>query len=244
MRKSIISSVLVVILFLMVPHTGGKDKSTLKEKIESNKPVKIFFIVTDIYDKQDERKLQQGNSKAKTHIRTAMPEEFYSSEIKTKVVRLLNDGLEVGNAFEEGDVSTLPESDNYKTKYKDLTKLPDGFYSIISITGEYTRFLEKKEVEGKTVFTSTNKMQIKSHLFFFDVTSGKVKSYGPSNGTLLGHASSASTNTDKYESLEYMEANFPALPLLNEYIKTMYEYVDDFTKRKLKKHKKTVAKRK
>ncbi|NQX97086.1 MAG: hypothetical protein HRT73_04285 [Flavobacteriales bacterium] len=245
MKKSIISA--LTILLMTTGAYAGKDKTTLKEKIEKSKTVKVFFSVRDIVDAEHERKLQQLKPKAKTDIRTNMPEAFSGTKIKKNVIKVLNDGLKVGEAFVEGDISSLPVSDKKNTSYRDLSKLPDGFYAIIDIYGEYTRFLERKEVGGKTVFEATNRMAIKSHLFFYEVIGGKVKKYGSmlmKSGVLLGHASSALIKTDKLENLEYMEINFPATELLEGFIKTMTEYTVDFAARKLKKHNKVVSKRK
>ncbi|PCJ28123.1 MAG: hypothetical protein COA97_02275 [Flavobacteriales bacterium] len=246
MRKSIISA--LAILLMTTAAFAGKDKITLKEKVEQSKTVKVFFNVkSDIVDAEDERKLQLIDKSKHTSIKTAMPNEFASKEIKDQVIKTLNEGLQVGSAFVEGDISTLPESSKKATKYRDFSKLEDGLYAMVYITGEYTRFLQRKEVEGKTVFESSNRMEISSQIFFYEVIAGKVKKYGDmlmKSGVLLGHANTATKKTDKLESLSYMESNFPALPLLDEFKKTMFEYTTSFAKRKLKKHNKVVSKRK
>ena len=241
MKKAIIRTFLL--FGIVISFALSKDKITFKEKIESYKEVKVFFTLKDeIVDDAEDKKLQLLQPPQKTAIRTPTPTEFASTDIQEKVVSLLNEGLEI-NTFVIGDASILPKTDDYKYNYRDLSKIPDGFYAIVEIEGEYTRFLEQVEVDGKTAFKATNRMGIKSHLIFYEISSGKIKAYLSKMGALLGHADAASTETDKLESLDYMEATFPALPLLDAYKKTMFEYVDDFAKKQLKKHNKTVSKR-
>lgn len=250
MKKSIIST-LFILTFLIIAFAGGKDKETFKEKVEKNKEVKVFFNLRDeIIDIDDERKLQSINSSSHTHIKTPMPEEFASAEIKDKVIKLLNEGLQV-SAFVEGDIETLSKTKNGKYFYRDLSKLPDGFIAIVDIAGEYTRsgiYIPGNVNNGyKPILEVTNYMQIKSNLFFYEVNAGKVKKYGDmflKSGVLLGYARTATKKTSKLENLEYMEANFPALPLLEEYTRKMFADTENFAKRKLKRHNKVVAKRK
>lgn len=246
MKKPIITT-LIIVLLSAIAYAGGDDKLTLKEKVEQAKEVKVFFDVRDIVDQAAERKLQLLNPDAKTDIRTKMPEGFYDSEIKLNVLKFLNEGLNVGSAFVEADISVLPQVNNSKFQYRDLSKLPDGLYAIITIEGEYSRFLETKQVENKMVEVATNGMEITSHIYFYEVIAGEVSKYGDmmmKSGVLLGNAKSAIVKSGKLENLEYMEANFPALPLLAEFKATMYRFTQDFAARQLKKHEKEIAKRK
>ena len=226
---------------------GGDDKLTLKEKIEQNKEVKVFFTVRDILDENDERLLRASNPNAKTTIRTPMPAEFTSSEIKSSLLTRLNEGLQTGNALVEGDLSTLPESSSSKTHYRDLSKLADGFYAIVYIEGEYKRTIEKKTVDGNVVLDVSNKMEIRSHLFFYEVISGEAKKYGDmfmKSGVLLGNASSSTVKSAKLENLDYMEKTFPALSLFDEYKSSMRRFAEEFATKQLNKHNKAVSKRK
>jgi len=238
MRKSIISALAIVLV--ATSAFAGKDKSTLKEKVEKSKTVKVFFNVNDILDQDHENKLQQANPKAKTEIRTTMPKAFYSAEVKNNVIKTLNDGLQVGSAFVEGDVSELPLSSKKNTNFRDLSKLPDGLYAMVNVTGRYTRFVSMSDG------VVSNSMKIEANLFFYEVTGGKVKKIkvNMGMGAFLGRANTETIKTDKLESIEYMEINFPASPLLAEYTRTMNENLLSVTKRLLKKHDKAVAKRK
>lgn len=231
----------------LLSFSGGDDeKLTFKELVEQKKPVKVFFSVRDIIDEYDEKLLKTGNPNAKTPVRTSMPPEFYSAEIKAGLIKQLNEGLQVADVFVEGDISSLPESNNSKTQYRDLSKLPDGFYGLVDIEGEYTRTMQKRTVEGNQVIEVLNFMEIKSHLSFYMVKGGEVDKYGDmlSKSTLLGNARSKTVNSDKIENLEYMEKTFPALSLLSEYKETMDRFLKDFTDKQMKKHNKAVAKRK
>ena len=170
MKKSI-TSTLIIILFSAIAYAGGKDDLTLKEKIENSKEVKLFFNVrTDIIDEADESKLRLTNPDAKTKVRTPLPISFYSKELKDEVIKILNTGIDVGNAFVEADASTLNATLEKNYCYKDLSGLSDGFYAMVYITGTYTRFFQPsvKEVNGKMVDESTNRMEITSHLFFYE----------------------------------------------------------------------------
>jgi hypothetical protein len=249
--KRMVSSVLLILLISTGVY-AGKDKTTLKEKVEKNKPVKIFFSVREIIDQDDEDKLKQTNPKAKTDIRTVMPEAYYSSEIKSQVVKSLNDGMQVGSAFVEGNISTLPASSNKKTNFRDLSKLPDGFYAIIDIAGEYRRV--GKTVPGnqengyKPILEKvTNRLEIKAQLFFYEIADGKIKKYGDmlmKTGVLLATCGAAGKETKEYKSAKELESVYPTLSYLDMYKKTMLEYTNDFAARKLKKHNKVVSKRK
>ena len=226
--------------------TGGDDtKLTFKELAEQNKPVKVFFSVRDIIDEYDEKLLKTGNPSAKTAVRTTMPAEYHNAEIKAAVIKQLNEGLQVGDAFVEGDISLLPESSNSKTQYRDLSKLPDGFYGLLDIEGEYTRSMQKRTVEGNLVMEVLNFMEIKSHLSFYTVKGGEVDKYGDmmNKSTLLGNAKSKLVKSEKIENLDYMEKTFPALSLLPEYKETMDRFLKDFTEKQMKKHAKAVSKR-
>jgi len=238
MKKSIISA--LAILLISTSAFAGKDKSTLKEKVEKSKTVKVFFNVNDILDQEHENKLQQANPKAKTDIRTTMPEAFYSAEIKKNVIKTLNDGLQVGSAFVEGDIAELPASSKKNTNYRDLSKLPDGFYAMVNVTGRYERFVSMSDG------VVSNSMKIETNLFFYEVVGGKVKKakVNMGMGAFLGRANTETIKTDKLESIEYMEINFPASPLLVEYTRTMKENTTDVAARLLKKHNKVVSKRK
>ncbi len=63
MRKSIISALAIVLV--ATSAFAGKDKSTLKEKVEKSKTVKVFFNVGEIIDQDNENKLKQTNPNAK-----------------------------------------------------------------------------------------------------------------------------------------------------------------------------------
>lgn len=231
----------------LTSFVGGDDeKLTFKELVEQSKPVKVFFTVREIVDENDERLLRAGNSKAKTPVRSAMPSEFFSADVKAGLIKQLNEGLQVGGAFVEGDIASLPESDNSKTQNRDLSKLPDGFYAIVDIGGEYTRSMQKRTVEGNLVLEVLNFMEIKSHVCFYTIKGGEADKYGDmfSKSTLLGNARSKTIKSDKIENLEYMEKTFPALSLLPEYKETMDKFARDFAGKQLKKHDKVVAKRK
>jgi len=226
--------------------SGDDEKMTFKELIEQNKPVKLFFSVREIIDEYDDRLLRTGNPQAKTPVRTAMPAEFYSNDIKAGVIKQLNDGLQVDGAIVEGDILSIPESGNSKTQNRDLSKLPDGFYAILDIEGEYTRSMQKRTVEGNLVLEVLNFMEIKSHLCFYTLKGGEAEKYGDmfSKSTLLGNARSKTIKSEKIENLEYMEKTFPALSLLPEYKETMDRLLREFTEKQMKKHLKAVSKRK
>ena len=242
--KTRIKRVLAIAGIALISFAGGKDKITFKEKVESYDEVKVFFTLKEeIIDRSDENKLQQLSPPQKTKIRTSMPLEFAGPDIQEKVVSILNEGMQV-NRFVLGDASILPKNEDSKYNYHDLSKLPDGFYAIVEINGVYTRFLDRKEVDGKSVFKASNRMGITSHLIFYEISGGKIKAYLSKMGALMGHADATGTETTKLENLEYMESHFPALPLLDAYKSTMFEYMSDFAKRQLKKHNKAVAKRK
>ncbi|MBL7932348.1 MAG: hypothetical protein JNL60_10620 [Bacteroidia bacterium] len=241
------NSILAAIALGLTSFIGGDDeKLTFKEIVETNKPVKVFFSVGEIIDENDEKRLRVGDPKAKTAVRTAMPPEFYSADIKSGVIKQLNDGLQVGDAFVEGDIASLPESTNSKTQNRDLSKLPDGFYAILDIGGEYTRSMQKRTVEGNLVLEVLNFMEIKSRISFYNVKGGDAEKYGDafSKSTLLGNARSKTVNSDKIENLEFMEKTFPALSLLPEYKQTMERFLNDFTEKQMKKHNKAISKRK
>ncbi len=250
MKKVSLSLVLIVI-FCTVAF-AGKDKSTLKEKIENTKEVKVFFSVREIIDQEDENKLKQANPKAKTDIRTIMPEAYYSSEIKSQVINNLNDGLQLSGALVEGDVSNIPISDDKKTNYRDLTKLPDGFYLIVDIAGEYQR--NGKTIPGnqtngyKPILEKvTNRVEIKAQLFFYEIKDGKINKYGDmlmKTGVLLATCGGVGAETKDYVSAKELEGIYPPLSFIETYKKTLLEYTTDFAARKLKKHNKVVAKRK
>jgi hypothetical protein len=249
--KKVSLSIMLLAMIISSAFAGDKEeKLTLKEKIENSKEVKLFFNVrTDIIDEADENKLKLTNPDAKTKIRTPLPVSFYSEEIKNEVIKILNTGLGVGNAFVEADASSLNATLERNHCYKDMSGLPDGFYAMVYITGTYTRFEDQtaKEVDGKMVHESSNRMEIDSRLFFYEVEAGKVKKYGDvlmKSGILLGHASAQMIKTYKVEDLEFMETNFPAEPLLDGYKRTMYQFTKDFTERTMKKHEKALAKRK
>lgn len=239
--------ILIALALSSFSFTGGDDKLTLKEIVEQNKEVKVFFNLRDIKDENDERMQQAANPNAKTALKTAMPADYAGSELKKEVLKILNEGLQVGNAFVEGDLSTLPESNNRKYHYRDLSKLPDGFYAIIDIDGEYTRTILKKDADGKTILEVSNWMEISSHLHFYSLAGGEATKYGgmfSKSGTLLGNARSATVKSTQLENLEYLEKTFPALSLLDEYKKTMYRFTKDFADKQLEKHNKSVSKRK
>lgn len=238
MKKVSLSMVLVVIFTTMA--FAGKDKSTLKEKVEKSKTVKVFFNVSEIIDQDHENKLKQSNPKSKTDIRTKMPEAFYSSAIKNSVIKNLNEGLEVGSAFVEGDIAELPMSDKKNTNYRDLSKLADGIYALVDITGRYERFVSMSDG------VVSNSMKIEANLFFYEVTGGKVNKIkvNMGMGAFLGRASTATIKTPSLEGLVYLETNFPASPLLAEYTRTMEVNTKDVAARLLKKHNKTISKRK
>ncbi|WP_317898719.1 hypothetical protein [Aurantibacillus circumpalustris] len=242
-----IKLILLALAFCAKTFAGDGDKLTLKEKIEQNKVVKVFFTVRDIIDENDERLLRASNPNAKTSIRTTMPSEYSNSEIKNSLMKTLNDGLQVGNAFVEGDIAELPESANSKTHFRDLSKLADGFYAIVYIQGEYNRTIVKNTVAGNVVLDVSNKMEIRSHLFFYEVVNSDVKKYGDMfmrSGVLLGNANSITVKSTQLENIDYMEKVFPALSLLDEYKSSMQRFASDFASKQLSKHDKAVSKRK
>ena len=241
--KKIVFSFLVIGLLSSLTYSKGKDKKTFIEKVEANKPVKVFFNYnTEIIDKSHEKKLNQADKNAKTDCRSTFPSGFYNSTIKDGIISHLNSGLELEGAFVEGDISSVPE-DDLKMGGLDLSSLEDGFYAVFYVDGDYTRFLSKKEVEGKTVFEYKNNLQIMSKLFFYEVVDHKMKAYGSRTGLVLGLVSSSSLVTSNLENTEYMQINFPASALLDSYTQKSFSNVDDFTRKKLKKHKKVISKR-
>ncbi len=241
--KKLILGVLAIGILSSLTVTKGKDKSTFVEKVVANKPVQVFFNYNpEMIDKSHEKKLKQGNKDAKTDCRSKLPSEFYNQAIKDGIINHLNTGLELKEAFVEGDISTV-EKNSLKMGGIDLSKLENGLYAVFYVDGDYTRFLTKKEVEGKTILEYKNSLQIMSKLFFFDVIDHKMKPYGSKTGLVLGLVNSPSTVTPTLMNTQYMENNFPASKLLEEYTQKSFSNIDDFTRKKLKKHKKVVSKR-
>lgn len=236
--KKIGVSVLLLLICTITVFAGGKDKLTLKEKIEKTGEVKVFFSVRDIYDKQDETKLQSSNMSAKTPIRTEMPAAFYSEEIQKGVLDNLNKGFEVGS-FVKGEAAALVKSNNKKTEYIDFSKMPDGLVAIVDLSGIYTRTFAGG-------MNYTHRMEIQANLFFFEVTGGVAKKIkvNMGMGAFLGRATSKSKESDKMEELAFLETNFPPSDIYDEYVRTMGVNTQDFAARMLKKHNKVVSKRK
>lgn len=246
MKKSIC---LLVSLFLISvsSQAGDDEKLTFKEKAEQQKELKIFFDLREIVDEKDELALKSSNPNAKTSIRTKIPDDFSAPELKALVLTNLNQGLELSNVFMEGDINTIPEVNNNKTQNRDFSKLPDGLYALAVIEGEYKRNINKKTVEGKVVMDVSNGMEIKARLYFFEVKGGVVEKYGEGfskSGVLIASAQASYTKTEQLQGLEYMEKTFPASALIPEYKRTLNTFTQDFAKNQLKKHNKTVSKRK
>jgi len=241
--KKLILGIFAIGILSSLTFSKGKDKSTFIEKVTANKPVQVLFnFNAEMIDADHERKLKQADKNAKTDIRTALPEGFYSQSLKNDIISHLNTGLELENAFVEGDLSTVSKKETAMGGL-DLSGRADGLYAVFFVEGKYTRFGSKKEVEGKTVFEWRNSLQIMSKLFFYEVIDGKMKSYGSKTGVVLGLVNTPSTTTNQMESLSYMESNFNASDLLEEYQQKSLSNIDDFTRRKLKKHKKVISKR-
>ncbi len=229
---------LVLVILTASPVVfGAKDKSTLKEKVEKSKEVKIFFNVRDIFDQQEENRLQSSDMNAKSAIRSIMPTSFYTEEIKNGVVNTLNTNMKV-SAFKVGDASTLVKSTKKKFQYVDFSKMPDGIVAIVDLSGDYTRTF----ASGRNY---THRMEIKANLFFFEVKGGVAKKIklNAGMGAFLGRATSPSVESDKMEELPFMEANFKPEAILEEFKKTMVSNSEDFANRMLKKHNKQIAKR-
>jgi len=227
--------------------SGGDEKLTFKEKVEQSKQVKVFFNLREIVDEYDENLLKAGNPDALTPVRTSIPADFAGNQIKDSVLNILNRGLEVGAAFVEGDITALPPSKNKKTQFRDLSGLPDGFYAIVDIFGEYKRTIQKKVVDGNTTLEAFHSMELKSKMYFYDVSKGEAERYGDmsiKSGVLLGNTSSRVVKSDKLENKEYMEMQFPPIMLYEEYKKTTYRFATSFAENQLKKHSKAVSKRK
>ncbi|MCB0402528.1 MAG: hypothetical protein KDD41_10625 [Flavobacteriales bacterium] len=237
--KKINASLLLLFALTLTAYAGGKEKETLKEQVEKNKPVQVIFSLGEIVDEDDEKRLKATDPKAKTAIRTAIPDDFVSDGIRQKVVQLLNDGMQVGSAFVEGDATTLPVSDNPKQHRIDLDKLEDGLYVIIDVKGQYSRFLDGQTNEA------THRMEIDAHLFVYEVSGGKANKIklNMGMGVLLGEGKAAAVKAGSKGDLAYMEANFPASSVLEDYKRTMFQFTEDFAKRMLKKHEKALSKR-
>lgn len=245
--KKPICILLSLFLISSATQAGDDEKITFKEKAEKCKEIKIFFDLREIVDEKDELALKSSSPNAKTNIRTKIPNDFSSPELKTMVLTNLNQGLELSNIFTEGDINSIPETNNNKTQNRDFSKLPDGLYALVVIDGEYKRDVNKKTVEGKVVMDVSNGMEIKARLYFFEVKDGVVDKYGESfskSGVLLASAQAASVKTEQLQGLEYMEKTFKTTALMPEYKRTLNTFSQDFAKSQLKKHNKTVSKRK
>lgn len=235
-----VSLSIVLISMILTTAFAGKDKLTFKEKIENSNEVKVYFNVTEIIDRESDKKIKLTNPKGQTDIRTMMPNEFSSDDIKNNVITTLNTEMQV-SAFKLGDVSELGTSSDKQTQFLDLTKLPDGIIAIVQVEGTYTRFVDM--AKGGEV---SNNLEIKTALFFYEIKGGVAKKIkvNMGMGANLGSSKTVSITTPKLEGLDYLETNFPALPLLENYTNTMKEYTGDFAKRMLKKHNKAISKRK
>jgi len=231
---------IVLILSFSVTAIAGKVKTTFKEKIENAKQVKVYFNVTEIVDRESDRKMKQTDPNSSTDIRTTFPPEFSAAEIKNNVISTLNSEMQV-DAFKLGEISELGTSTNKQTKYLDLTKLPDGIVAIVQVEGDYTRFVDM--AKGGEV---SNSMGIRANLFFYEIKGGVAKKIkvNMGMGANLGTTKTATIKTPKLEGLAYLEANFPVLPQVEQYTETMKQYASDFAKRMLKKHLKAISKRK
>lgn len=236
--KKVSLSLLLIIIFGATAF-AGKDKTTFKEKIENSKEVKVYFNVTEIVDRESDKKMKQTNPKAKTDIRSEIPTDFSTDEVQNDVVDILNTELKV-NAFKLANISDLGKSTDKQTQFLDLSKLPDGVIAVVQVEGDYTRFVDM--AKGGEV---SNSMEIKTNMFFYEIKGGVAKKIkvNMGMGANLGTTKTASIKTPKLEGLDYLETNFPALPLLENYINTMKEYTGDFAKRMLKKHNKAISKR-
>ena len=242
MRKLVLGIFAIGILSSLT-LSKGKDKSTFIEKVVANKPVQVLFNFNpEMIDKDHERKLNQADKNAKTDIRTPLLGDFYSQSLKNDIISHLNTGLELEGAFVEGDLSAVPKKETNMGGL-DLSVMPDGLYAVFYVEGVYSRFVTKKEVEGKTVFEWKNNLQIMSKLFFYEVIDGKMKSYGSKTGLVLGLVSTPRIISNQMEGLDYMEMNFPASSMLDLYTEKSLSNIDDFTRRKLKKHNKVISKR-
>jgi|GEM_PF-1826835 len=241
--KKVILGILAIGILSSLALSKGKDKSTFVEKVVANQPVKVFFNFNpEMIDKDHERKLKQADKNAKTDIRTTLPSDFYGQSLKNDILSHLNSGLEMENAFVEADLSTVSKKATSMSGL-DLSGMENGLYAVFNVEGEYTRFVSKKDVDGATVFEWKNSLQIMSKLFFYEVIDGKMKSYGSKTGIVLGLVNTPTKITNKMESLSYMESNFNDSTLLEQYKEKSLSNIDDFTRRKLKKHKKVVSKR-
>lgn len=238
--KKVSLSIILMGVFTSIVFAGGKDKLTLKEKVEKSETVNVYFNVTEVVDRETERKMKQTNPTAKTDIRTKIPTEFSSVDLKTAVVSTLNTEMQV-KAFKLADVSELGESSNKKTQYLDFSKLPDGVIAVVQVEGDYTRFVDMGNA-GEV----SNSMQIKANMFFYEIKGGVAKKIKVNMGigANLGTTKTETIKTPKLEGLSFLETKFPVALLLENYTATMKEYTGDFAKRMLKKHNKVVSKRK
>jgi hypothetical protein len=236
--KRLITGAIILVALSTTLFAKGKDKSTLKEKVEKQQEVFVFFNVRDIYDRQDETRLQSSDMNAKTPIRSEMPQAFYTQEIQQGVVDNLNAGMQV-SSFKMGDASTLVTTNNKKFQYVDFSKMPDGIVMIVDLSGNYTRTF----ASGRNY---THRMEIEANLFVFEVKGGVAKKMkvNMGMGAFLGRASSPSKESDKMEDVPFLEESFKPVDIHDEYVKTMTTNTQDFANRMFKKHEKQIAKRK
>lgn len=233
---------ILVIAFLgmaMAPDKG--DKLTLKERIDQNKIIKVYFSFTDI--KHNPNTISNGLTKATGCPMfvesTPMPEEYvYAAK---QLVAQLNEGFAT-TSFIEGDYATLPlVSSGLTAGSPDWVATGEPMSVMITSWGNYnvttpgmmvTNANQKKELD--------NSMSLDSYIAFYGIVDGKAKVLDQKS---LFSKATPSVKTNECQNYEFFTEKFPANAMAEEFQNGITEKLRDFIAKEMASYDKAMKKK-
>lgn len=238
MKTLIISGILALTVSANV-FAGGKDKLTLKEKVDQAKEVRIYFSNYDITHKPNTNPPQGstngGTGCAKFNETTVLPQEY--EDAAKQIIELLNKGLNTA-AFVEGDVTAVPvKSTIGGINDYDWLKHGDQLFAHVVSKGNYV--VSNDGLMGEMKLSNT--LTVTSTLTFYEIANGKVK--------LVSTKQIVWAKTNKLETAQcddhaYFVKNFPANSLVERFKSLVSAKTAVFVEKEMKKYNKAMKKKK
>ena len=234
MKKSIISG--LAILLMTTTAFAGKDKSTLKEKIDRAEKISYYLVMEDVVHKP--KKSSTGKSCAKFTEKTVFPLTFQAEA--SNIIDLFSAEMGISSIVAE-DINNVPiKTFSGKSMY-DYSKggrKEGDLVIVLAFSGTYNAH----KGNNSSPDADWNTMTLTATVTLLEVISGgRTKTLKTTTIALVNATMVESKTCADYT---FFKTNFPLENYKEDFKKSYEQKLPKLTGKIIKKHNKAVSKRK
>ena len=229
--KKLLMILSAILGMALISIAGGKEKLTLKEKIDKAKTVKVYVDFQSITHNPN---TQKGTGCTKFNDKTEFTSD-YKNEVDN-IIKKLNEGLST-DAFIKGDISTVPIKTFSNISMYDYAKMEGEIAVSLTFSGMY------KTTKGSTTDPNViyNAMNFQVDVVFMEIINGRIKVIKQGK---IAFVNGGINEDSKCGDFAYFTSSFPLEKYVDEFKKSIDKKTTNITAAIMKKHNKVVEKRK